>query len=125
MESRIQEAMNYLVQNPSSEVATVAREFGIPRSRLRNRNNGKAPKKGTPSTKTKLSGPEEKALCCYIDRLDQINLAVHVEFITHTANYILLEKSSRLQRATPGYQPAVGPNWATRFLKHYNYLKKK
>jgi transposase-like protein len=110
MESRIQEAINYLAQNPGAPVATIAREFSVSRHRLRNRIKGHLPKKGLPASNTRLSGPEEKALCRYIDRLDQINLAVHVKFVTYTANYILLEKSSRLERATPGFQPAVRPN---------------
>ena len=34
MEARIQEALEYLSSNPTAKVATVTKEFGIPRFRL-------------------------------------------------------------------------------------------
>ena len=115
MESRIQEAIQYLDDFPDAKVATVAREFGIPRNRLRYRLEGRPPKKGQTNTNTKLSAAEEKALCLYIDRLDNINLAVRAEFVTDAANHILQER---------GKDSPVGQNWTTRFLKRHGYHRR-
>ncbi|KJZ69698.1 hypothetical protein HIM_10919 [Hirsutella minnesotensis 3608] len=75
--------------------ATVAREFGVPSGRLRYRLQGRPPKAGQEAKNTRLSRPEEKALCRYIDRLDHINLAVRAEFVTDAANHILCERSGQ------------------------------
>jgi len=121
MELRVEEALRYIGDFRDAKIATVAREFGVPRFRLRNRLAGRPPKKGQPATNTKLTKPEEKAICRYIDRLDRINLAVRAEFITDAANTILHERSSRSEQADP---PTVGQKWTTRFLKRYGYQKK-
>ena len=94
MESKIQEAVQFLEDFPEAKIATVAREFGVPRTRLRNRLAGRPPKKGQPAANMKLSDEEEVALCRYIDRLDNINLAVRAEFVADAANHILRERSS-------------------------------
>ena len=72
-------------------------------------------KKGQTNTNTKLSAAEEKALCLYIDRLDNINLAVRAEFVTDAANHILQER---------GKDSPVGQNWTTRFLKRHGYHRR-
>ena len=80
------------------------------------------PKKGLPAHNTKLTEPEEKALCRYIDRLDALNLAVRPEFVTDAADTILRERSSRIEAANP---PTVGRHWTTRFLKRHGYNKRR
>ncbi|KAM4067518.1 DDE superfamily endonuclease [Hirsutella rhossiliensis] len=62
---------------------------------------------------------QEKALCRYIDRLDNVNLAVRVEFVTDAANCILRERSGQ------SGAPTVGLNWTSRFLKRHGYFKKR
>jgi hypothetical protein len=120
MESRIQDALNYIAKNPGAKVATVAREFDVPRSRLRRRQSGIGPETSRPPTNTKLSAPEEVALCRYIDRLDGINLAVRPAFVTDAANHILRSRASRAEQDHP---PVVGQNWTSRFIKRHGYLK--
>ncbi|KAM4067613.1 DDE superfamily endonuclease [Hirsutella rhossiliensis] len=119
MEARVQNALRYIENFPGAKVATVAREFGVTRDRLRYRLQGRPPKTGQRARNTRLSEPEEKALCRYIDRLDNINLAVRVEFVTDAANCILRERSSQRDA------PTVGPNWTSRFLKRHGYFKKR
>lgn len=63
MEARIKEALRYIEDFPEAKVAKVAREFDVPRSRLRNRLEGRPPKAGRQATNLKLSQPEEAALC--------------------------------------------------------------
>ena len=119
MEARIQGALKHIDNFSGAKVATVAREFGVPRGRLRYRLQGRPPKIGQRAKNTRLSRPEEKALCRYIDRLDHINLAVRVEFVTDAANHILRERSGQTD------SPPVGPNWTSRFLKRHGYFKKR
>lgn len=121
MESRIQNAVEYIQQNPESNMRAVAREFGVPRGRLRSRMQGHLPHRAVPAANTKLSRAEETALCRYIDRLDGINLAVRAEFVTDAANFILRERSSKTNGES---LPMVGHNWTTRFLKRHSYQKR-
>ncbi|KJZ70356.1 hypothetical protein HIM_10247 [Hirsutella minnesotensis 3608] len=116
-ESRIEEALQYLNDVPGARVASVARAFGVPRSRLRYRLEGRQPKAGRPAANLKLSRPEEAALCRYIDRLDNMNLAVRPEFITDAANNILRERSGQADFV-------IGSKWTSRFLKRHGYFKK-
>jgi hypothetical protein len=120
MESRIQEALQYLEENPDAKVATVAREFGVPRTRLRRRLQGVGPLDSRPPTNTRLTDPEEAALCRYVDRLDRINLAVRPAFITDAANHILASRASQSEQDSP---PTVGQNWTSRFIQRHEYLK--
>jgi hypothetical protein len=122
MESRIQEAIRFIERFPEAPVAKVAEEFEVPRGRLRYRLSGMPPKRGLPAHNTKLTEPEEKALCRYIDRLDALNLAVRPEFVTDAADTILRERSSKIEAANP---PTVGRHWTTRFLKRHGYNKRR
>ncbi|KJZ71080.1 hypothetical protein HIM_09499 [Hirsutella minnesotensis 3608] len=119
MEERVKGAVEHIEKFPCAKVATVAREFGVPRGRLRYRLQGRPAKIGQKATNTKLSRPEEAALCRYIDRLDAINLTVRVEFVADAANCILRERFGRSE------VPVVGPNWTSRFLKRHGYLKRR
>ncbi|OWT42926.1 transposase [Pochonia chlamydosporia 170] len=76
VEARIQEAIEHLSDNPGAKVATVAKQFGVPRNRLRMRLKGGKPRTEVKPANKKLPEPEEQAICNYIDRLDRINLAL-------------------------------------------------
>ena len=67
---------------PQNEVTQVAKQFGVPRNRLRFRLKGGKPKTELKPVNKKLYEPEEQAICKYIDHLDKINLAVRAEFVT-------------------------------------------
>jgi len=122
-ENRVKDALLYLEEHPEAPIATVAKDFGIPRSILRSRRNGHAPPEQQPSFNTKLTYYEEKALCRYIDRLDAINLNVRKEFVVDAANAILKERAGK-HNPTP---PTVGRRWVDRFLKRngYSLVKQK
>ncbi|OWT42563.1 DDE superfamily endonuclease domain-containing protein [Pochonia chlamydosporia 170] len=122
MESRIQEALQYFEDFPGAKVAAVARLFHVPRGRLRYRLEGRQPKKGAAGHNTLLTRPEELAVCRYIDRLDNVGLAVRKEFVRDAANLILRERSSKAKAGNP---PAVGQHWVSRFLTRYGYDSKK
>ncbi|KJZ74247.1 hypothetical protein HIM_06253 [Hirsutella minnesotensis 3608] len=120
MESRTREAVQYIRDVPGAKIASVAREFGIPRNRLRSRLQGHHPKAGRPAANLKLSRPEEAALCRYIDRLDNMNLAVRPGFVTDATNNILRERSGPSGQA----DFIIGSKWTSRFLKRHGYFKK-
>ena len=42
-ENRVKDALLYLKEHPEALIATVTKDFGIPRSILRSRRNGHAP----------------------------------------------------------------------------------
>ncbi|XP_044715229.1 DDE superfamily endonuclease domain-containing protein [Hirsutella rhossiliensis] len=86
---RLKAALDHVERFPDSKLAKVARDFDVPRLRLRRRLEGRGPRNGNPEFHTKLTKAEETALCRYIDRLDNINLAVRKEFVQDTANCIL------------------------------------
>ena len=115
IEFRVKDALQ---MHPSTKPTTVARQFSIPRSRLLHRLDGIPPRAGIPATNTKLSKPEESALCRYIDRLDHINLPTRKTFIHDTANFILRARALRAEQANP---PTVGKQWVDRFIKRYKY----
>jgi hypothetical protein len=117
IEVRVQEALLYLDQHPKAKVAKVARDFDVPRGRLRRRREGVPTKSSRPTFNTKLTREEEVAICRYIDRLDSINFAVHAEFITDAANNLLAE------RLGPKQVETVGTRWTTRFLQRHGYIR--
>ncbi len=119
MEEGIQSALRHLDQYPNAKLAAVARQYNVPRGRLRSRRAGYSPRTGLPAVNTKLSKPEELAICRYIDRLEQANLAVRPEFVTDAANAVLAARCSRSQVNLP----TVGSKWTTRFLQRYKYNK--
>lgn len=106
-ESRIQNTMEYMEENPTAKIATVARDFGVPHGRLLQRLNGIPAKKGRPGTSFRLTEAEEMAICRYIDRLDNINLSVRPEFIEDVANVILKARAPKAEQTIP---LVIGPN---------------
>ena len=92
-EAKIQEALSFIDENPGAKLRAVAREFGVPRDQLRNRSVGRQSRLGRTPANIKLSKPEEAALCWYIDRLEALNLSVHIEFVRDVANAILYERA--------------------------------
>jgi hypothetical protein len=120
MKKRIRETCEYIENFPDAKIATLARDFEVPSSTLRDRLNGCHYKKGRSGINTKLTKEEEIAICCYIDRLDKINLAVRPEFIADAARSIILARSSTKQQSV---EPTIGKFWVTRFLKRHGYSK--
>jgi hypothetical protein len=99
IELHVKDVLEFLQMHPSAKPTTVARQFSIPRARLLRRLDGITLCPGIPATNTKLSGPEESALCRYIDRLDRINLPTRKVFIRDTANYILQARALHAEQA--------------------------
>jgi hypothetical protein len=62
MEQRIREACDYIENFPDAKITTIARDFEVPRNRLRNRLNECHSKKGRHSINTKLTKEKEIAI---------------------------------------------------------------
>jgi hypothetical protein len=58
MEQRIREAREYIENFPDAKIATIARDFEVPRRTLQDRLNKYYSKKGPPSINTKLTKKE-------------------------------------------------------------------
>jgi hypothetical protein len=112
---RVEEAVRYFGNNPTARQRAVTKKFNVPRDRVRRRLSGVPLKQGRHASNAWLTGPEEVALCRYVDRLDGTNLSIRKEFIKDAANLILRERTEE----TP--QPTVGPKWVDRFIKRHNY----
>ena len=70
----LREALQYMKEHPDAKISRVAREFNINRNTLKARFNGGTSRAGFPAQNTLLSRPE-KALCRYIERLEQTALS--------------------------------------------------
>ena len=110
VEIRVNQALQYIKENPDAKFAKVARDF-----RPQRRFNGIPAKTGRQVVNNKLSPEEEIAICRYIDCLDNAIFAVRPEFIKDAANHILKERSS----ATQDQIPNVGQNWTSRFITRH------
>ncbi|KAM4055588.1 Tc5 transposase DNA-binding domain-containing protein [Hirsutella rhossiliensis] len=66
-----------------------AKEFGVPRERLRLRFHGIQPRSGHKATHTRLSPAQEDSIDLYIDRLERIGLAVRKDLLRDAANRVL------------------------------------
>ena len=114
IESRLLKAVEYHEKFPDYPVAALYRDFDILRQRLRNRIQGIPPKKGTLSPNTKFTILEEEVLYNYIDYLDNINLAVRLEYITKVANLVFKSRTSLEEFVNS--PPYISINWALRFI---------
>ena len=71
IEDRISEAIQSLDNQRKPNIAKTARDFRVPRSRLRNRWNGRQPKSQVVAHNRTLSEAQELAICQYLDHLDR------------------------------------------------------
>lgn len=117
IEEVIRNAITYHHANPERPIKQVARDFGVPYSRLFARINGRIGRHERPAAGKKLTEAQEAALCGYIDQLDHKNLAIRAEHIQGAADFLLKESHSE-QSSSP---PTVSSNWVSRFTKRHGY----
>ena len=91
----MQEAIDFLTENLDTPTASIARDFRISCTTLKNRILKKTLQRLILSPLTRFSYAEEKAIYRYINRLDTINLAVRKEFVVDVVNTILREKEGK------------------------------
>ena len=87
-------AIEAYYKTPGIKIAELAQQFKLLRNTLVGHINRAQSKKGQRTANTIFSKVEETAIYRYIDYLDNINFAIHLELITDIANFIIKERSS-------------------------------
>ena len=93
-ERRVEEAIEALNDGLWPSVRGCASHFGILRSTLQNRWNGKASKSTREAANKRLSTAQERAIKDYIIRMNEKNLSLTFKFVENAVNYVLREAHS-------------------------------
>ncbi|KAF2178065.1 hypothetical protein K469DRAFT_805689 [Zopfia rhizophila CBS 207.26] len=72
IETRIQDAIHTIQSQENPNISDTARQFSVPRQRLYPCWHGRPVKSNLLGPNHRFSIKEERALCCYLNRLDQI-----------------------------------------------------
>jgi hypothetical protein len=114
VEERVQAALAYKTQHPKASFRFLARQFNASKDRIHRRWKGKDSKSTRSPTNLRLDKEQDKALCWYIERLNEIGVSLRYKFIAAAANSIL-------QIATPPGQeaPTVSDQWPARWLRQH------
>ena len=120
IENRISKAIDALNSRKNAKLSAIAREFNVPRERLRSR------VKGVPS-KTKVRGlhnqrlkpDQDLALRLYILKLDSCGIPARLHMVKSAANSILRQTAP--DSVSP---PPLGLHWTKRWLKRHPDLHK-
>lgn len=114
-EDRILKALDALQHQEHPNITKTAREFEISRTTLNARFKGRGSFFTRPPTKLKLDNYQDKALCCYINTLDDLGVYPQPKMIENTANSLL-----RLAHTNPDTPPPiVGDKWLKRWLRRH------
>lgn len=116
-EGRIQLAINALNKGQISSVREAARIFGVPRSTLRGRQQGRLHRPEKRGLNTKLSKTEEIALHDWIISMDKRGCPVRPSMVEQMANCLLSKRDSITSPLT------VGKCWVSNYLKRHQDLK--
>ena len=121
-EDQMLKAIDALNTQKPPNIAKTAREYGVKWQTLSVRWKGRSNLLEWPPTNTRLSKEQEKALCHYIDTLEQLNVKPLARMIQSSANSIL--KSTHTNLDTP--PPTVSEKWLNRWLgRHPEYKKRR
>jgi len=123
IESDIQEAIRAIQNRDFPSIASTARHFNVPYSRLRKRLAGRKPKTQRIKTNLRLTADQDAGLCQYLDRLDELGLSARPRHVEAAAN-LILQSAARGKSGSP--PPAIGHNWIGRWMRaHPEYLKRR
>ncbi|SLM40452.1 HTH CenpB-type DNA-binding domain [Lasallia pustulata] len=116
-ELRVEEAIEAFNNGQFPSAAAAAKAHDIEPRRLQRRLKGQASRSTRQPTCMALTVSQEKAICKYIEGLDQIDMSPTIGMLKGAAEY-LLQKS--------GSTRTVSQMWPVRFLeRHPQYLKRK
>jgi len=90
IEDRIEQAYEKLYQCSNPNISAVAREFQVPRARLKARWNGRQSKQQRPAVNRRLTDAQELVICLYFDRLHSIGTSARYSVLIDCANFITL-----------------------------------
>lgn len=122
---RPEEAVKFANLNPEVKEREVVRMYSVSRSALRYWLSDDYHGTSRSSSLKRLNDAEEKAICNYVDRLDQVNLQVRPSFIVDAANAILRERAATYtspeNEAIAKLPSMVGTRWVARFIERHKY----
>ena len=120
-ESAVQNALQYLQDNPGTKIIDAARETGAIYKRVWRRQQGTQSKKEL-SNHTKLTKEEEQQIKDKIDHLDELSMRATRPILTGLSNSVL-----KLRTHPPASTPKVVRDWSTRFQDRFSdeYIWKK
>ena len=114
IESRIQEALRYLSENPRTKITVLGKQFNVPYQRLLARLHGRKSISEVTQRTTRLNEFQEAAVLNYVERLTSAFIPPRKDVVVAYANSLLNDT------AEPGVpiQP-LGPQWLARFLRRH------
>ena len=122
IETRINDALEFMQRVEGATIAEAARECDVPYSRLRARVAGRQTRSGRPKNNQRLTSDQEEALNIYLRRLDQIGLCARLPFVHNAVNSILA-RSHTDPTTSP---PKIGEHWVRRWrARNPNWFKVK
>jgi DDE superfamily endonuclease/Tc5 transposase DNA-binding domain len=124
VEGRVIKACESAWLEISPNLSEYARVYRVPPGRLRRRYAGGVSRQEVGGINKRLSEAQDKALCTYLDTLDELGISVRKRMIHGYGNQMLI--SAHNDPSTPC--ALLGENWAKRWLKahpEYVIIKKK
>jgi DDE superfamily endonuclease/Tc5 transposase DNA-binding domain len=123
IEKRVQQALDHYERSSEPNLAHSASLFDVPYHRLHRRAKGIPSRITVGGYNKALTDDQEKALCQWIDQLDDLGFPLRAAALTSSANSLLRNAHDP---TLPDPPRTVGPNWARRFLKrHPEYTCRK
>ena len=110
-EEDIIEAIQSLQGEECTNIALLAREFGVPERKLRARLNGQPSKLSNQNMSTRLTEEQDKALMQTIDRLEATRVYARIPMLASIANSIL--RAAHNDISPP---PKVSKMWPVQWL---------
>ena len=112
IESRITKAIDTLNTRKNAKLRAIAREFEVPRERLRSRYHGAPSKSEIRGLHTRRLKPDqESALYMYIKKLDSLNIPARLHMVEIAANSILRQTAPVSEPP-----PLIGSHWTKIWL---------
>ena len=101
IEKRVEAACKAARQKKRAKIAPLAREFGVPVSRLRARLQGRPSRSSRPITTKRLDASQEAALVRWIERLDTLHVPPTAGMVEASANAIIRVVGQRYELYYP------------------------
>lgn len=118
VEERVQLAVARINTGDFTKIQHAADFYLIPYHRLRDRLNGRGPRKGRPGTTNKLSQEQEMAIIYHCKRMDELGVSVRLPFLATVANSML--RAAHQDPTTD--PPSVSTAWPKRFVQRHPEL---
>ena len=125
LEEQLQQGIDGLNSGQYSSVYSAAKSLGISETTLRERRNGRKPRRHAHVSQQLLSDSEEKALVKWITTLTLTGLPPSYSIIETMVDAIREDRVASINTSSSQLvsYPPVGKNWVLRFIKRNPHLK--